>query len=204
MNSTPDTRYSLICKLQDPHDAEAWAEFASIYQPMILRLIRARGLQHADATDVTQDVLTRVAAAVAKFDCDQTSGTFRGWLYRITRNLVVDFLRRSAKEKLVQADVQLEGIVAGETDCEESALFHLEFQRQILWLSAREVRKQVQPATWQAFWQTEIQRRPVSEVAEELHFTTGAVYVARSRVLARLRKVSEQKLAESTGFVTND
>lgn len=197
MNSTPDTRYSLIGKLRDSQDAEAWAEFAAIYQPLILRIARARGLQHADATDVTQEVLTRVAGAVERFDQDKPGATFRGWLYRITRNVVIDFLRHRDRHSMVQGQTEVHCAIDQEPTQEESAEFQREFQRQIFWLAARQVRTQVQPTTWQAFWQTEVEGQAVAAVAESLGISSGAVYVARSRVLARLRSESEQRLAET-------
>ena len=96
MTSTPDTRYSLIAKLRDSQDVQAWNEFASIYQPLIFRVVAARGLQYADATDVTQEVLARVAKVVEQFDPAHASVTFRGWLYRIARNHCLNLLRSRA------------------------------------------------------------------------------------------------------------
>lgn len=198
MNSAPETRYSLIGKLRNPQDIDAWTEFASIYQPLIMRIACKRGLQHADAVDVTQEVLTRVAAAIDRFDAQKPGVNFRGWLYRITRNLVIDFLRNRERSPAVQVREETEFSQAAAPCRDESAEFQLEFQRQIFWQSAREVRSQVLTSTWHAFWMTEMQHRPVAEVAQELGLTTGAVYVARSRILARLRKVSEMRLAQAT------
>ncbi len=192
MTSTPETRYSLLGKLRNSQDAEAWTEFASIYQPLILRVAIRRGLQHADAIDVTQEVLTRVAAAIDSFQVGPNAN-FRGWLYRLTRNLVIDFLRRRRHSPLVQCDAPLEGLA--DPDADESLEFQMEFQRQVLRMAAKEVRRQVQPRTWQAFWRTEIEREPVEQVARELDLSPGAVYVARSRMLARLRKCSEARWA---------
>ena len=188
MKSPPETRYSLIGKLRNPQDAEAWSEFASLYQPLIFRICRAKGLQFADATDVTQEVLTRVAIAIEKFGCDQQKGKFRAWLYQITRNLVVDFFRNKNKNLLVQNDLALRLASERMPTRDESAEFQLAFQRQVFWMVAQDVRKQVKPETWTAFWDTEIKRKAVSDVAHELAMTVGAVYVARSRVLARFKK----------------
>lgn len=198
MNSTPETRYTLIGKLHNPQDAEAWAEFTSIYQPLIFRICRRRGLQHADAVDVTQDVLAKVAQAIEKFDMDQHGATFRGWLYRVTQNLVIDFMRKRDRNVLAKADHSL--IKADQEQgkgSEESIEFRLEYQRQIFWLAAKEVRSQVKPTTWLAFHMTEIERRPVEEVAKELKLTTGSVYVSRSRVIAKLKNQAELRLSET-------
>lgn len=197
MNSTPETRYTLIGKLQNPEDVEAWSEFTSIYQPLIFRICRKRGLQHADATDVTQEVLTRVAQAIEKFSADHHGSTFRGWLYRMTQNLVIDFMRKRNRNVLAKANHPLQLADNNAPDNNESAEFRLEFQRQIFWLVAKEVRQQVNPKTWQAFWLTEIEQLPVGEVAEKLDVSTGSIYVSRSRVIARLKQEAEQRLDET-------
>ena len=72
----PETRLSLLAKLNDPASEEAWAEFASIYQPLVYRVARAKGLQHADAEDMAQQVLAVVSSAIGRFDADG-DGSFR-------------------------------------------------------------------------------------------------------------------------------
>lgn len=202
MEHDPPTRYTLISKLQDSQNAEAWHEFASIYQPLIFRICQNRGLQHADATDVTQEVLARVSTAIESFDGSQKGATFRGWLYRVTRNLVADFFRRQQKQAMNFDNANLLQAVEQDPLPGESAEFQLEYQRQIFLVVAREVESQVQPNTWQAFWQTEVQRRNVEEVAAELGMNAGAIYVARSRIVARLKKAVEKRLNETTGTLS--
>lgn len=191
------TRYSLIGKLHDPQNLDAWNEFASIYQPLIFRICRQKGLQYADATDVTQDVMSKVAEAIGKFDAEKPGATFRGWLYRVTRNVVIDFFRRRENKNLAGAKTGLLELIQQEPDEAASREFRLEFQRQIFAVVANEVREDVQPKTWQAFWRTEVEHESVSDVAESLRMNAGAVYVARSRVLAKLRKAAEKRMTQS-------
>lgn len=199
INPTPDTRYSLLGKLQDLQDAEAWEEFTELYQPLIFRICISRGLQYADATDVTQEVLARVAAVIEKFDREKSGATFRGWLHRVTRNLVIDFFRKGKRDVLLQSDRLTWFELETGADQKDSTEFDIEFQRQVFRAVAQRVQARVQPATWNAFWQTEIEQRPVSDVAGELGMNRGAVYMARSRVLMRLRKAVEERMQETNG-----
>lgn len=194
MHSAPDTRLSLILRLQSPENEPAWHEFWELYQPVVYRVARGSGLQDADATDVAQEVMHRVAKAVDRWNPDKSKGSFRGWLRTITRNYLVQYLRGRSRQPAVQDDAWLDGLVAPPalSDDQASRMFELERQREVFIQVAARVREQFQPPTWQAFWGTAVESRPVADVARELNLSCGAVYVARSRVMARLREAVEQ------------
>src|SRR5919206_714447 len=92
MTAPPLTRASLLVRLRDPNDADAWKEFVRLYASVIYGFARKRGLQDADAADLMQEVLRSVASAVGRLDYDPIRGTFRGWLYTVTRNKLYSFL----------------------------------------------------------------------------------------------------------------
>ncbi len=194
--NAPETRFSLIGRLHDHEDEQAWNEFVQLYQPMIFRIARRRGLQHADAAEVTQEVLGRVAAAVERWRPDPAQGSFRGWLYRITRNLTIDWLRANGRRpRNLNADegCAIESIAnpASVADAE----FENEFRKSLFVLAASRVRGEFQPRTWQAFWRSTVEGIEIARVTRELDMTAGAVYIARSRVMKRI--VAEIKSREN-------
>ncbi len=196
--TTPETRFSLIGRLHDAEDTQAWNEFVEIYQPMIFGIARRRGLQHADAAEVTQEVMSRVARSIHKWEPDRSKGTFRGWLYRITRNLTIDYLRNVQRRPGtfesrdgVSID-QLPGPPA--TEARE---FHIEFERRMFAWAAGRIQPRFHRKTWQAFWKSAVEGIAVQTVAQELEMTPGAGYVARSRVMKRLTREVEQRMDES-------
>ncbi len=186
----PETRPSLILRLRDNRDAEAWQEFVAIYEPLVYRLARGKGLQDADAHELVQDVMLAVSQAVENWVPDPAQGMFRHWLFRIARNLIINFLTRKKYRPLGTGDSRIAEMLAQQRDpaCEESAVFDLEFRREVFRWAAGQVRGQVRETTWNAFWQSTVDDRPMEAVADDLAMTVGSVYIARSRVMARLRE----------------
>src|SRR5271169_7220959 len=92
MQESPATRASLLVRLREGSDAGAWQEFVRLYAPVIYGFARKRGLQDADAADLMQEVLRSVLSAANRLEYDPTRGTFRGWLFTVTRNKVFNFL----------------------------------------------------------------------------------------------------------------
>jgi DNA-directed RNA polymerase specialized sigma24 family protein len=86
MTLTPSTRASLLLRLRDPQDHEAWLEFLTIYEPVTYRLLRRGGLQDADALDVMQELFLAVSRSIDRWDPAKEKGSFRGWLRRVARN----------------------------------------------------------------------------------------------------------------------
>ena len=205
MDDLPGTRHSLIVKLRDPANSKEWAEFLTIYEPLVYRLARRKGLQDADAQDICQEVFRAVARAVERWEPGR--GSFRGWLSQITRNLLINFLTRGRQPRGSGATSMQELLEAQPaSDASATALFEAEFERRLFRWAAEDIRKEFAPATWQAFWLTAVEGRAASEAAMTVGTSVGAVYVARSRVLARLKKRIEQlgnKAPETSGEVNH-
>src|SRR5579884_2793173 len=190
MAEAPLTQPSLLVRLADKQDREAWARFVEIYAPLIYGHARKYGLQDADAADLTQDVLRAVAAAMGGFDYDPSRGSFRGWLFTVVRNLLRNFLasRRSHHQASGAPGTQAFLEAQPARDDELARSWDQEYQQRLFLWAAEQIRGDFQDRTWQAFWQTAIEGKSVKTVAQALDMSVGAVYVAKSRVLARLRE----------------
>jgi RNA polymerase sigma factor (sigma-70 family) len=189
MTAPPLTRASLLVRLRDPRDIEAWKEFVHLYASVIYGFARKRGLQDADAADLMQEVLRSFAGSVGRLEYDPRKGTFRGWLFKVTRNKVYNFLeagRRHARGSGDSAAHQrLEehpGVEPDEDDWDR------EYERKAFNWAAERVKDEFQDSTWRAFWLTAVDGQNAKEVGDQLGLSPGAVYVAKSRVLARLRE----------------
>lgn len=192
MDTVNTTRPSLLVRIKDLRDEMAWGEFAQLYTPLIYRFARQSGLQDADASLVTQDVLVTVARTIHRFEYNRKTGSFRGWLKVVTRSRLTDFLRAQGREVQGTGDTAMLHVMDEQPDASQLDLWEREFRRTLFEWAVDRIRCDFEDTTWQAFWQTSVGDRETADVAEELGLSVGAVYIARSRVLARLRKEIEE------------
>jgi RNA polymerase sigma factor (sigma-70 family) len=159
MNDTPDTRHELLVRLRDAADADAWQEFMAIYEPVIRRLIEFRGFQDADAQELTQEALLAVLKAMEHWDADPRRGSFRGWLFRTTRNLMVNFLTRTRPGTRGTGDTMFLELLHEQPARSPVAetQFGIEYKREVFQWAERRVREEFEETTWQAFHMTHLQ-----------------------------------------------
>ncbi len=182
------TRQSLLLRLKRQEN-DAWREFISIYELAIFRYCRSKGLQEADAWDATQEVLAAVHNRVDTWDCEDSRGSLRAWLFRVARNVAIDTLRRRRKQAVASGDSRVGELLAElpTTDDKEATAFQLEYRRAMFHWAAEEVRPEVLDSTWRSFWMTAVEGQTPQQVADSLGLTVGAVYANKCRVVARVR-----------------
>lgn len=194
MNSVSSTRASLLIRIRNPNDVQAWRQFVDVYASLIYGFLRKRGLQDADAADLVQDVLRSVSGAIGKLEYDRTRGTFRSWLFTITRNKMYTFLESQSRNVRGSGDsgaiAILEENAVAPDDSERQ--WEDEYQRRTFAWAVERIRGEFHATTFSAFWKTAVEGLNPKDVGAELGMTPGAVYVARSRVLARLREEVEK------------
>jgi RNA polymerase sigma-70 factor (ECF subfamily) len=200
MPDTLSTRVSLLVRLRDPGDRAAWAQFVELYGSLVYGFVRQRGLQDADAADLTQEVFQAVAQVLGRWEYDRRRGTFRGWLYAITRNRLARFLHRRNSQPQGSGDTSANQRLGEEPDpgAEPDEGWEEEYRKHAFRLACERVRPAVAAATWEAFWRTAVEGQGASDVAAALGMSVGAVYVAKSRVMTRLAEEIRSMEAEDS------
>ena len=189
----PDTRQSLLLRVRDHDDRDAWAEFSQIYRPVICRLAVMKGMQPVDAEDLAQQVLLAVSQAIDRWEPNPERATFRTWLRRVAENAILNSLTRGVPDK-GSGDDEVKAFLDRRPDRHgpDSDLLKTEYRREVFLRAARQIRAEFSDDTWQSFWLTAVEGREVNETARDLGRTRGSVYASRSRVMKRLK----QKVAE--------
>jgi RNA polymerase sigma factor (sigma-70 family) len=198
MADSATTRPSLLLRIRDPRDRQAWEEFVEIYAPLVYGFARKHGLQSADAADLTQEVLRSVAGAAGRLEYDPGRGSFRGWLFTVVRNRLRNFLAGQRRQCRGSGDPDvaqlLEAVPAPEED--DSALWDRDYEQRLFAWAAEQVRETCQETTWRAFWLTAVEGWSGKDAAAVLGISRAAVYLARRRVTLRLREQVQQLQAD--------
>jgi RNA polymerase sigma-70 factor, ECF subfamily len=181
MDTTPP---SLLERVRERSDQEAWARFVQLYTPLVFALGRKCGLQAEDAADLTQDVFATLLEQMPTFKYDQKR-SFRAWLRTVTLNRWRDRRKRVATRPL-PANAAAVDDIAGPNHI--AALEEREYRDYLVGRALRLMQADFQQATWRAFWEHGVCGRSAAAVAAELGVTVAAVYGARFRVLSRLRR----------------
>ena len=179
------TSVSLIARLRQPDDDDAWLRFSYVYGPLISRWCERSGLQHADVADVMQEVMASARRGIAKVNHGGENDSFRGWLWAITRQRVRDHFRSFARQPIgYGGSTALQLIENLPDDAPETSEDVADLHLRVLAGLHADFSKTV----WTSFWRVVVEKDAAKNVAEDLGVSVWAVYKAKSRVLTRLRQ----------------
>jgi RNA polymerase sigma-70 factor (ECF subfamily) len=170
-------------------DTRAWERLVSLYTPLLEQWCRQYGLQEADAADVCQKVFMAVAESIGTFRRDEAGGSFRGWLRTITRTKVLDHRRREAPKAAPGGNAYEQQLHMPAPEPEEPGAGVENEEIRLLYRRAMELMgRDFEETTWRAFFMVVVEDRSPADAAAELGISRNAVYLARARVLSRLRE----------------
>ena len=202
MSSTSEksskTSKSLIQRAAQ-NEPYAWEQFVDLYAPLVHTWISQRRIEPNAAADIVQDVFSSVHRSLARFS--HSGGTFRGWLWTITRNKIRDHFRRLARSTHAAGGSTAQMMLAQIAEDESLSACDIRTGHEAELAQALEtIQAEVQPSTWKAFWRTTIEGVDSATIAEELGISTGAVRVNRFRVLKRLRELLSPYVLDQAGL----
>jgi len=200
----PGSTSGTLIKRWRRQEPEAWERLTYLYFPLIYDWCRRKGLTPEDARDVSQNVFLSLSKCTMRFQHKEGANSFRGWLWGVTNNHIKYHLRQNASQPRAAggssavrqfADVA-QTVRPSENKSEKSLKPNSESG--LVKRALELMRTDFQEPTWRAFWHTTVEGRPAADVAKELGLSTNAVYLAKSRVLRRLREEFEGLLDLST------
>jgi RNA polymerase sigma-70 factor (ECF subfamily) len=178
------TSASLLERLRQPGEQEAWIRFVKLYTAFLYHWARRLRLKEQDAADLVQEVFLVLVQKLPEFSYDRHK-SFRGWLRTVMLNKWRDHQRRHTAVPVHQGEAFLSQLFGPDdtADFEEA-----EYRQHLVSRALRLMQAEFQPATWKACWEHVVSGRPAAEVARELGLSVDSVYAAKSRVLRRLRQ----------------
>jgi RNA polymerase sigma-70 factor (ECF subfamily) len=185
-----ETSVSLLERLRQPADADAWRRFVEVYTPLIGGWLRRHEVQPEDVDDLVQEVLGVLLRELPQFQHNQRPGAFRCWLRTVTVHRLRAFWKARQSRPLATGDSDVDRQLAQLADPASalSRLWDQEHDQQVLRRLMQLIEPEFAPATWQAFRRLALEDGRAADVARELGTTVNAVLLAKSRVLRRLRQ----------------
>ncbi len=188
--TTQATRSSLLRRASQ-HDAQAWRELVDLYGPLVSYWCRQSPLDSHAVADCVQDVFASAAVSLETFEPKRTSGSFRAWLWTITRNKLRDHFRRAARTPRAAGGSTAVGLLNQVADPiavpEDEPTGELQLHN-LTSRALQQVQSEFEARTWQAFWRSVVDGIATDEVARELTMSAASVRQSRSRILRRLRQ----------------
>lgn len=198
-SQSPSTRATLLVRLREGQDREAWTTFAELYTPLVYRFCRRRALQDADALDITQQVLAIVYRTINRFEYDRERGQFRNWLGVVTVREIVRHVRKQRRVGEAAAGAwgdQLGSLAAAAVD----PVWVEEYNGYMFERALARIRPEFDEDVWRAFEMTWLGNVKPKEAGEQIGKQSAWVYKARYKILQRLRKELQQLASDAAIF----
>ena len=197
-----ETSMTLLNRLQRTDDPETWDRLVRLYEPLFTIWLRKYDVQSSDADDLVQDVLMAVAKDLKSFDHNGRTGAFRTWLRAIMVNRLRNFWRAQGRRPRAQGDSEIDHRLSQLEDpaSEMSQLWNRQHDRHIAQQLLALSQPLFAPATWTAFSRVAIDGERPDVVARELGISVNSVFIAKSRVLSRLRQDADGLVEASSDF----
>jgi len=182
------TRASLLIRIRDARDTQAWSEFHDLYAPLLYRFAKARGLSHEDAEDVRATCYEAIVRQISQFEYDKSKGGFKAWLRTLVNRRMIDLLRKRREQ--VADTGQLADLV--DTDSSVDELWERHWRQQHLRFCVQQARSRISQATFDAFTMLMQDDASVPDVCERLGMTPNQVYKAKAKALDAIRELMQQ------------
>ncbi len=140
MSDPSKTHASLLLRIRDSHDEDAWSEFVEIYAPLVYSLARRHGVQDADAADLTQEVLKAVVCSAPTFVYEPAHGSFRGWLLTVARNQLRKWAKTENRHTPGSGSDEGQRVLEEQPAAEEVERWDQEYHQRLFEWAAEKVR----------------------------------------------------------------
>ena len=177
------TRASLLDRVRADADDDSWRELVAIYQPLLTKWARRTGVAEHDVADLVQEVLAILFKENPRFQRERV-GSFRTWLRTILSHRIYDQRARRARDTVVDRALARPAAVPDFVEAFDDQEYEVAVCRRAMQV----MKTDFAPSTWKACWEFVAMGRPASEVAKELGISENAVYLAKLRVVSRLRQ----------------
>lgn len=184
---------SLLHRIQQ-RDNVAWSRFVSLFRPLILLWCGRNNLQPNDSADIAQEVFAAVAGRVNQFHRNEPGSSFRAWLRRITTNKINDHFRKTKNSTRAIGGEHGNAIIENHAEAEANQAMLAEEKRLLYHQAVEIIRSEFNETHWKSFWRVVVDQQKADDVAEELKISSNVVYLAKSRILKRVREEFSQLL----------
>lgn len=183
-----ETRLSLIVRLKSEQNEIAWRDFVGVYEGFLSQIARRQGVPERHVADVTQQILMAIVRSIEGWKDDGNAASFRRWLSTVSRNVVIRFMTQERRQPAAVGGSDLVALLQ-QVEEKPDELEIQRYQHELIVWAAEQVRLEFFETSWQAFWATVIEQKSVEQVAQDLNVSTGSIYMSRSRIMAKIRKI---------------